>query len=139
MLRLGRTCNNRGLDYNSPEKEPPILKYYNSIGILTATNNQALRSKYQYFHSNKAIENKQVYLVYKYQERYNVQVARNYLNLSRGPISITLITSKYLFIRGLNDYKYLIPRKQLLAILLGTTIYILRQEIILDIIYYLQT
>ena len=27
-----------GLDYNSPEKEPPILKYYNSIGILIAAN-----------------------------------------------------------------------------------------------------
>ena len=25
-----------GLDYNSLEKEPPILKYYNSIGILIA-------------------------------------------------------------------------------------------------------
>ena len=23
-----------GLDYNNPEKEPPMLKYYNSIGII---------------------------------------------------------------------------------------------------------
>ena len=92
-----------GLDYNSPEKEPPILKYYNSIDILIAINNQALRSKYQYFYSNKVIENKQIYLVYKYQRRYNVQIARNYLNLFRGSISITLITSKYLFVRGLGS------------------------------------
>ena len=27
------------LDYNSPEKEPPAPKYYNSIGILIAANN----------------------------------------------------------------------------------------------------
>ena len=27
-----------GLDYNSPKKEPPIPKYYNSIDILIATN-----------------------------------------------------------------------------------------------------
>ena len=27
-----------GLDYNSPEKEPPIPKYYNSIGMLIAMN-----------------------------------------------------------------------------------------------------
>ena len=27
-----------GLDYSSPEKEPPMSKYYNSIGMLIATN-----------------------------------------------------------------------------------------------------
>ena len=128
-----------GLDYNSPEKEPPILKYYNSIGILIATNNQALRSKYQCFYSNKAMENEQVYLVYKYQRRYNIQIARNYLNPFRSSISMTLMTSKQLFVRGLDSYKHLMPRKQLLAILLGTTTYILRQKTILDVIYYLQT
>ena len=58
-------------------------------------------------------------------------MARNYLNPSIGSIgvdsvSIALIANKYLFIRGLDSYKHLVPRKWLLAVLLGATVYILR-------------
>jgi hypothetical protein len=47
---------------------------------------------------------------------------------------MTLTADRYLFVRGLNSYKHLVLRKWLLAILLGATVYVLRQELILDVI-----
>jgi hypothetical protein len=80
-----------------------------------------------------------VYLAYKYQGRYNIQAAKNRLSLVKDPVNITLIANKYLFIKELNNYKHLMLRKWLLAVLSDATAYIPKQELILDIIRCLQT
>ena len=66
-------------------------------------------------------------------------MARNHLDPFGGPVDMTSIAGKYLFIRGLDSCKHLVPRKWLLAVLSGATIYVLRQEVILDVIRRLQT
>jgi hypothetical protein len=75
-----------------------------------------------------------VYLTYKYQGQYNIQAAKNRFSLVKDPVNITLTANKYSFVKGLNSYKHLVLRKWLLAVLSGATVYVLRQELILNVI-----
>jgi hypothetical protein len=80
-----------------------------------------------------------VYLACECQGRYNIQAAGNRLGLVKDPVGITPTADKYLFVRGLDGYKHLVPRKWLLAVLSGATAYVPRQESILNVVCRLQT
>jgi hypothetical protein len=75
-----------------------------------------------------------VYLACGYQGRYDIQAARNRLSLIRDLVGITPTADRYPFVKGLDSCKHLVPRKWLLATLSGATTYVLRQELILDVI-----
>jgi hypothetical protein len=78
-------------------------------------------------------------LACEYQGRYDIQAAKNRFSPVRDPVNMTLTANKYLFVKGLNSCKHLVLRKWLLAALSGATAYVLRQELILDVIRCLQT
>jgi hypothetical protein len=132
----------RGLDgKHSPEtsfKQPHYngegLLYYDSVGTFAAANSWAPGQECQISYSKEVIENKCVYLACKCQGQYNIQAAKNRLSPVKDLVSITPTADKYLFVKELNSYKHLVPRKWLLAALSGATAYVPRQELILNII-----
>jgi hypothetical protein len=75
-----------------------------------------------------------VYLTYEYQGQYNIQAAKNRLSLVKDFVNIILTANKYLFVKRLDSCKHLVLRKWLLAVLLGAIAYVLRQELILNVI-----
>jgi hypothetical protein len=115
------------------------LLRYNSVGTFATANSWALGQECQISHGEEVIENECVYLACECQGRYDIQAAKNRLSPVKDPVNITLTADKYLFVRGLDGYKHLVPRKWLLAALLGATAYVPRQELILDVIRCLQT
>jgi hypothetical protein len=80
-----------------------------------------------------------VYLACECQGRYNIQAAENRLGPVKNPVGITSTADRYLFVKGLDGCKHLVPRKWLLTALLSATVYVPRQESILDVIRRLQT